>query len=164
MMQLYKIAENMRELQGLIDGGEFTTEQLSDTVEMVNEEMEDKIKSCLMVRQNELAKADAIQSEINRLLKLQKAHSDSALWISDYVKSAMLKTNCDKLDLGLFKLTLRKAPPKLGEIDESKVPSEFFTVVPESKKLDKRALLKAAKESSIDGVSIVDGERALTVK
>ena len=163
-MKLYGITETMQEINNLLESGELTQEELGDTIEALKGELEEKVKACLMVRQNKNAKAEAITAEINRLIELRSSYATESQKILDYVKAAMIKTKNDKLDLGLFKLTLRKATKKLGDIDESKVPNEFFKVVPETKKLDKRALLAAAKESAIDGVSVIDGERELTVK
>lgn len=76
----------------------------------------------------------------------------------------MQASNQEKIDLGLFKLTLKKPTKQLGEIDESKINDKYFIVVPEIKKLDKRLLLSEAKLEEIDGVELVDSKRALLIK
>ena len=76
----------------------------------------------------------------------------------------MLALDKDKADLGLFKLTLRKATDKLGTIDESKVQGQFWITIPESKKLDKKALLAYVKVNDMDGVELTKSERSLTIK
>jgi hypothetical protein len=64
----------------------------------------------------------------------------------------------------LFKLTLKAATKKTKVLDESKIPSEFFVTIPESKQLDKRALLAALKLGEIEGAELEDGKRALTIR
>ncbi len=154
----------MRELQTLADTGELTLEMIEDTMDSLECMFEKKAEAALMVRQGMLAEVSAIDAEIKRLVDLQKTPMNSADRIVEYIKSNMLALNKDKADLGLFKLTLRKATDKLGEIDESKVPSEFWIIVPESKKIDKRALLAYAKVNEMDCVGLVKSERSLTIK
>lgn len=163
-MKLYEIKEQFKGLQALVDSGELTKEDIADTLESLDASLEEKVKNCLMIRQHYLAESAALDAEASRLIALQVAADKKAESLLEYVKLNMLSIGKDKLDAGLFKLTLRKAVKKLGDIDEAKVPAEFFTVIPEVKKLDKRALLKAAKESDIEGVTVIDGERSLMVK
>ena len=163
-MKLYEIADNMKSLEALIEDGEYTQEQLQDTIDACEGEFQEKLKACLMVRQQALADADAIESEINRLREIQELHSKKAIGLTEYVKHCVMKSGTDKFDLGLFKLTLRKATKKLGDIDETKVPEKYFIEVPATKKPDKRLLLKDAKIKGIEGVSVVDSERSLQVK
>ena len=98
------------------------------------------------------------------LTNLKKAPENNVIRIAEYIKGNMMTLHKDKVDLGLFKLTLKKPSTKLGAIDESLISGDFFTVIPESRKLDKRALLKAAKESPIEGVELAESERSLLIK
>jgi len=50
------------------------------------------------------------------------------------------------------------------KVDESKLDEKYFSVIPESRKLDKKALLKDAKVSSINGVKLTESKRSLTIK
>ncbi|MDB4261572.1 siphovirus Gp157 family protein [bacterium] len=163
-MKLYEITAEMRELQVMADIGELTQEMIADTLEALDCEFEKKAEAALMVRQGMLAEVAGIDSEIKRLESLKAAPAASAVRLTEYIKSNMLVLGKDKADLGLFKVTLRKATDKLGTIDEDKVPSEFWSIVPESKKIDKRALLAYAKVNDIDGVEITKSERSLTIK
>jgi hypothetical protein len=163
-MKLYEITENMKGLQRLAESGELDEQTLADTMEGLDAEFADKAKAVLQVRQSMLADVDAISMEILRLIDLKKAPQSAADRLSKYLRDGMLLTGTDKLDLGLFKVTLKKAGKKLGSIDESKVNDTFFSVVPAYVKLDKRALLAAAKLEAIDGVELIESERALMIK
>jgi len=163
-MKLYEITENMKGLQRLAEAGELDEQTISDTMEGLDAEFKDKAKAVLQVRQSMLADVAGINKEIERLEDLRQTPLSAAARLSEYLKGGMLLTGTDKLDLGLFKVTLKKAGKKLGSIDESKVNESFFTVVPETVKLDKRALLTAAKLEAIDGVELIESERALMIK
>lgn len=163
-MKLYEITDNMRELQAMADSGELSESDIADTMDGLDGEFEKKAEAVLKVRQSMLGQVAAIESEIERLTELKKAPGNSAIRLGEYIKNNMLVLEKDKIDLGIFKLTLKKPSLKLGEIDESKIPNVFWTVVPETKKLDKRGLLKAVKESPMDGVELAESERALIIK
>jgi hypothetical protein len=110
------------------------------------------------------ARLSAIKAEKERLSKLEKAQQTAIDRIEEYLRANMLATNHDKLDLGIFGLTLKKASLKLPDgIDESDIPSEYFKVIPETKTLDKVALLSAAKLGKVN-IELVEGKRALLIK
>jgi hypothetical protein len=163
-MKLYEITKDMREIQALVERGELTPEMVADTIEGLDGQFEDKVRSTLKVRQGMLADIAGLDSELERLGKMKKTLQDSCDWLTDYVKNAMLMTQREKLDLGIFKLSLRKATEQLWEIDESRILAKYFTIIPESKKLDKRLLLKDAKISPVAGVKLGQSNRSLTIK
>jgi hypothetical protein len=163
-MRLYEISEDMKSLQALVDDGEMTAVMIGDTMDGLNIAFKDKATAALKVRQHLLADVAAIELEIERLTKLKTAPENNANRLAEYIKGNMEAISCDKLDLGVFKLTLKKPTRKLGHIDEDKLGIIFWRVIPESRSIDKRALLAAAKESPIDGVEIIDGSRALIIK
>ncbi len=163
-MKLYEITNEMRELQALADTGELTLEMIGDTMDSLECMFEKKAEAALMVRQGMLAEVAGIDNEIERLEALKAAPMASAVRLVEYIKSNMLALNKDKANLGLFKLTLRKPTKMLGWVDTPRVPDQFWVTVPESKKIDKRALLAYAKVNDIDYVDLDDSDRSLTIK
>jgi len=70
--------------------------------------------------------------QIERLKALKKQADTNRENLVEYVKNGMLTIGKDKIDLGLFKLSIRAATKQLPEIiDESILSDEFFVVVPE---------------------------------
>lgn len=163
-MKLYEITENMAGLQALADTEDLSPEMIADTMEGLQAEFSEKATAVLQVRASMLGEVAMIDNEIERLVSLKKTPENNANRLTEYLKANMLATKTDKLDLGIFKVTLRKASKKLGEIDESKISNTYWTIIPSTKKLDKRLLLAAAKEAPIDGVEIIDSERAISIK
>lgn len=163
-MKLYEITNDIRELLAMADAGELSLSDIQDTMEALDLEFNEKAEAVIKVRQQMLADIAAIDKEIERLETLKSAPQKSAIRLEEYLKDMMLATEKDKLDLGLFKVTLRKASVVLGDIDEDKVPEQFWTEVPATRKLDKRSLLSAAKESEIEGVNLGESKRSLIIK
>ena len=117
-----------------------------------------------MVRQSMLAEVAAIDAEITRLNKFKGSPETAAKTLLDYIKHNMLVGGRDKIDAGLFKVTLRKSTIQLGAIDESKIPLQFWQTIPASVKLDKKQLLAAAKLEPINGVELAESERSLLIR
>jgi len=163
-MKLYEITDDMREIQALVESGELTQEMVADTMEGLEGQFNDKARATLKVRQAMLGDIASIDLELERLTNLKKSLKGNVEWLMEYIKNNMLISGNDKLDLGIFKVTLRKSTEQLGEVDESKLDEKYFSVIPESRKLDKKALLKDAKVSSINGVKLTESKRSLTIK
>ncbi len=163
-MKLYDIAQEYNQLLHLVDAGELTAEMVKDTLESINAEFDAKALNCMMVVAQLDSDSEGIGKQIDRLKALQKSIDNSRENLVEYVKEQMLAIDKDKLDLGLFKLTLRKATVQLGEIDEAKVPAKFWVTIPESKRLDRAALLAVRKIEEIDGVELGESKRSLQIK
>ncbi len=163
-MRLYDIAQEYNQLLQLVDAGELTPEMVKDTLESINAEFDAKALNCMMVVAQLDSDSEGIGKQIDRLKTLQKSIDSSRENLVEYVKEQMITIDKDKLDLGLFKLTLRKATVQLGDIDESKVPAKFWVTIPESKRLDRVALLAVRKIEEIDGVSLGESKRSLQIK
>ena len=163
-MRLYDIAQEYNQLLRLVDDGELTAEMVKDTLESISAEFDDKALNCMMVVTQLDSDSDGIGKQIDRLKALQKSIDSSRENLVEYVKAGMLAVDKDKLDLGLFKLSIRKATVQLGEIDESKVPAKFWVTIPESKRLDRAALLAVRKLEEIEGVELSESKRSLQIK
>lgn len=164
-MKLYELSEQYRALSDLMDSCDnVSQESIKSSLSDIEEDFSSKVQACLSVRQNSIGRIAGLTSEVERFNKAISAEKSKISSIEDYIKTNMKATGLDRIDAKFWEVSLRKPTKKLGNIDESKVSGEFWTVIPETRKLDKRALLKAAKDSPIDGVEVVDSERALTIK
>ena len=163
-MKLYEIANEYQGLIDLVDSGELTQDDIADTLEAVNATFDDKVRACMMIRQDMITQSERLMKEVLRIESLADKLKNDSTSMLDYVKSCMIKMDKSKMDLGLFKLTLKNGSPKLGNIDESKIAKKYWIDVPATQKIDKRMLLSDAKLNPIDGVEIVESDRALMVK
>lgn len=164
-MKLYEIANNFAHVMDLAESGELDEQTAKDTLEAIGGEFEVKARNCMMIVRQLESDGAGIKAEIDRLKVLQDQNAKSVESLKEYIKSGMETIGSDKLDLGIFKLTL-KAPTKAVEVtDATQIPSDYWRVVPETKAVDKSliaTMLKTGKE--IPGAKLVDGKRALLIK
>lgn len=163
-MKLYQITEEFKALNSLYENGEIDAETLADTLAGVSASFEDKVRNCLMIRAEMEKDAQGIQAEIDRLKKLQSSNDKSIENLENYIKHNMASFGNDKLDLGMFKVTLRAPTKAVSVVDESKIPAQFWRVIPESKAVDKNALSAALKLGEVEGAELIEGKRALIIK
>lgn len=163
-MKLYDIRNDYLGLLALAEDGELTHDAIADTVEALDHEFEDKARNCMMVVKHLEGQAEVAKKEYERLKALSDSYAKQSDSLKDYVRLNMQALEKDKMDLGIFKLTLKKPTMTAEVLDESKVPGDYFTVVPETKKLDKRALLSDLKNGPVEGAELKEGKRALLVK
>lgn len=163
-MKLYEISEEYRELLSLVDSEELTADMVADTLDAMDSEFENKARQCVAVLKEIEGAAMVAKNEADRLLNLAKSYNNSADRMKDYIRSNMEATNKEKLDLGIFKLTLKKPTQIVFVEDEAKVPDDYWRVIPETRQIDKRALLEALKNGPINGAHVADGKRALLIK
>lgn len=163
-MKLYEISDQFKALRLMFDNGEIDADTLKDTLAGIDLEFEDKARNCLMMARELEATSEGIKKEIDRLKSLQKSVDSNSEWLLDYIKLNMEATGKDKLDLGLFKVTLRAPAKAVNIIDDSKIPAEYFRVIPESRQVDKTALSAALKLNKIEGAELIDGKRSLLIK
>lgn len=163
-MKLYEIKDEYRGLLSLAEDGELTAEAIADTLEAIEAEFTDKARSCVMVLKELEAGASAAKAESERLKALADSRAAQAERLKEYIADNMKAIEKDKLDLGIFALTLKKAAPVVDVLDESVIPERFFVTVPETKRLDKRALLADLKDGEIPGAALKDGKCALIIK
>lgn len=164
-MKLYEIANQYQHVLQLAEAGELDEQTAKDTLESISGEFSDKARNCMMIVRQLESDGAGIKSEIDRLKSLLEQNSKSVESLKDYIKSGMESVGSDKLDLGIFKLTL-KAPTKAVDVaDASLIPSDYWRVIPETKAVDKAlisTMLKMGKD--IPGAKLVDGKRALLIK
>lgn len=164
-MKLYEIANEYQQLLNLANAGEIDSDAVRDTLESLSAEFDDKARNCMMIVRQLEANSAAIKSEIDRLKALQSSVDNSAESLKDYIKQNMESTGRDKLDLGLFKLTLKAPAISVDVIDADSIPGEYWRVIPETSAVDKPLIAKMLKlGKEIPGAKLVAGKRALLVK
>lgn len=163
-MKLYEISSDYKGLVSLVESGELSQDDIKDTLEGIESTMTDKIKACMALIKESEHYALAASAESKRLDDLAKAEKKKADSLNEYVKSCMIAAGIDKIDCGIFKLSLRKETKQLGDIKEELIPSKYWVDIPASKRIDKKLLLSDAKLEEIKGVELKDSNRSLQVK
>lgn len=163
-MKLYELNMAFITVREMFEDGDIDQQAFTDTIEQIDIDIEEKIKNCVIMMREHESNLQRLKDEIARLEKLAKSEQSAAEWLEVYISKSMEATEKDNLDLGIFKLTLKKAAKKTNILDESKIPSDYWVTIPETKQLDKKSLLAALKIAPIEGAELVDGKRALQVR
>ncbi|HEM3277276.1 TPA: siphovirus Gp157 family protein [Streptococcus suis] len=153
------------ELEGIyvqLQAMELDDETFNDTLESIDFE-EDFAQSCecfIKMQRNAEADAERFKAEKDAFAKKQKEAEARAERFKERVKEAMLLTNQQKVDTGLFKLSLRKTE-SVTVFDATKLTDDFLKVKVEPNKTE---IKKAIKNGQVvSGAELTEG-RSLVVK
>lgn len=88
-MSLYKLTIDMLELDHLLNSGEFTEDELRDTIEMISGEWDKKAEAVITVIKNYRAEIENIKREEISLAKRRKSKENAVERLEAYLTDAM---------------------------------------------------------------------------
>ena len=158
MAYLYELEGIYAKLQSMdLDG-----ETFNDTLESIDFK-ENFAQSCewfIKMQRNAEADAERFKAEKDAFAKKQKEAEARAERFKERIKEAMMLTNQQKVDTGLFKLSLRKTE-SVTIFDPSNLPDEFLKTKVEPNKTE---IKKAIKNGQVVfGAELTEG-RSVIVK
>lgn len=161
MTQLYALTEQYRELASIDDMDDAA---VSDTLEGIKGEFEEKANAIAMLTNGLDATVTAIDNEIARLTAMKKAVKNRDASIRDYLKTNMQATGITNIKCELFSITLAKGRDMAVVTDENLLPDEY-TKVKTSITPDKALILKDLKSGvEIPGASLTKSDESLRIK
>lgn len=144
-MTLYEMSEAARQLYDLLEAGEIDEQTVTDTMESIC--ASEKLESYIHVQRQIESEIAAFDAEIDRMTERKNSLKKQVERLKSATVDFMRATGQKSANAGTFKLTMREN--KSCEItDESMIPAEYMTIIPESKKPDKRAMLAALKDGA----------------
>ena len=158
MAYLYELEGIYAQLQAM----ELDDETFNDTLESIDFK-ENFAQSCewfIKMQRNAEADAERFKAEKDAFAKKQKEAEARAERFKERIKEAMMLTNQQKVDAGLFKLSLRKSK-QVDILDETKIPLEFMKLEYKPIKTELAKHLKAGEV--IEGATLIEKE-SLQVK
>lgn len=162
-MNLRELTHDQEAILAQVESGDFTLDDVSDHLELLESERNQKIENYLHVINRLEAKLKSKTDEIKRIEILRDANFNAL----DRVKSWLLMSMQDgeKHEFDLFKVSRVKGREVVNILDDKKVPVKYSTHKPESWHIDKREVLKALKAGAqIDGAEITTGNPSLRIK
>lgn len=155
-MKLYEISD---ELKQVIEADEFDEEKLNDLVIS----FEKKAGGIVSFNESMQTFIDYCKSEEKRIAAKRKAVENRVASLMNYLKSCMEAAEIMTMDVGTKTLKIQSNPPSVVIDDESLIDAKFFTVIPESKQLNKAEIKTALKFGEVNGAHTEQGTR-LVVK
>ena len=157
MATLYELQGEYQRLYQLAEEEELTLEDIQDTLESLDGELEDKAVGYAMVMKDIEGQIDVIKKEVERLNSKVKTLNNNKDRMKNALQDAMIQTDNKEFKTDLFNFKIQNNPPSVKVLQESEIPEQYF--IPQEPKLDKKGILaelKAGKD--IQGVEIVQGQ------
>lgn len=155
-MKLYELTSNYRELQMMIEDG-VDPSALADTLQAIEESIQDKVQNTALVIRNLEADVDAIKAEEKRLADRRKAIENNCKGLKDYLYQQMTATDLKRIKGTIVTVGIQKNPASLDIAEGAIVPPEYM--IPQPPKVDKKLLLAAVKDGmQWDGITLRQSE------
>lgn len=158
---LYELVKYRAELEALADSGEVPPEQIADTLEALDGELQDKAIQVAAFTRNLEASADAIREAGKAMLARADRIEKRAESVRAYLLFQMQAAGITKVECPWFTLAVRKNPPAVAIDDEAAIPTEFIVQPPPpAPRPDREAIKRALKAGEdVPGCRLTQSER-----
>lgn len=161
MPSLYLLTEIYNELLGLLDECQSPEEAagIIEQIAQVNESVGDKAEAYARIIQSKQREADGYEVEIKRMQARKKTAENLIERLRVQLLTAMTDAGATKIGTSIGVWSVRKNPESVAIVDAALIPPEFLE--PQPAKIDKRAILKAHRETGeiFPGVEFVQAAR-----
>ena len=152
MSTLYELTNQYQQLLEL--ESEIDEQTFIDTLQSIDEAIEDKAENLAKVIKEMEATITTIANEVSRLQSKKQAVANRVSNLKTYLQGEMEKVNKTKIKGELFTVNIQNNPPSLRVNRTDNIPKDFF--IEQEPTLDKAKLKKAIKGGdAIDGVELV---------
>lgn len=161
MSTLYDISQRYINLQELLDGEENDCILIQNALGNVEDELNDKMLNIAKIIRNLKGYVSMVEEEEKRLKNKKTILKNQINFLNDYIKTNLTSLNIKKLDLGVFKLSLRKSE-SVEILDLNAISKEYLKFKdPEPNKIE---IKKAIKNGTVvNGARLIENE-SLVIK
>lgn len=161
------IAANMSKLMALVESGEFSPEDIADTLEGEELALADKFDGVMAIVRNLEGKAKTAGTEAKRLSDRAKSFENQARDLKKYILRCMQAAQLKTFKTERNTLTVRKGAVSVVIDNEAQLPDELVdvqTIVTPDRKKIKEALEALNEGETIPGAHLEAGEETLQVR
>lgn len=156
MAKLYEIVGEFKELLEMASEENMDQKLISDTLEGVEFEFEEKADGYAKVVKMLEGDVEAIDKEIKRLTEKKNTIKNNISGIKKNLENAMITTGKTKFKTLLFGYNIQKNPASVSIDDETLIPKDFW--VEQEPKLDKKSLAAYLKENEVSWAHLTQTE------
>ena len=151
MATLYDLTDNYQRVLEMAEQLDEAT--LKDTLESIDEAIEDKAENTAKVIKELEGQVDVLAKEIQRLNERKTTLNNNVTRLKLYLQDEMEKVGKTKIKGDLFNIGIQNNPVAVYVTDEGKLPKVFFEE--QKPKLNKRLLKEELKSgSTISGAEL----------
>ena len=150
-LKLYELTENYAKLSEMAE--EMDTDAIVDTLEALQEAIEDKAENIAKLIRNLEADVKVIRDEEKRLAERRQVIENKIERLKSYLQEQLEIAGIDKVKRPTITVAIQKNPPSVDIIDETLIPADFL--IPQPAKVDKKSILERLKNGeAIPGVTL----------
>ena len=150
-MKLYELTQSYQQVLEIAE--QLDAETLKDTLDSINDAVEQKVENTAFVVKQLEANVSVIDEEIKRLQAMKGTQTNNIKSLKLYLQESMEKVGLDKVQGKLIKIAIQNNPQSVEVLNENVIPKNYF--VEQNPKLDKKALLTDLKGGvQVEGVEI----------
>jgi len=154
--KLYDLTTQYQELLDLISDSEVEHPGFADTLESIEDAIEDKLENTAKVIKTLQAQAKAIEDEERRLRKRRMALSNNADRLKDYAEQSLISIGKERIKGSVFTLRRQNNPPSVRLLDADSVPAHYL--IEQVPSIDKKAMLEDLKNGiAVEGAELYQG-------
>lgn len=164
-MQLYKLADNMKELQQLAEIDPEMEIAVADTMEGIEAEFNEKAQAIATIFLNMDPDIEGLDKAIKNLQARKKARENHRARLIDYLRENMDRSGIKKIECPLFTITCVIGREAVIVDDTFKIPDDYVSIPEVEAKADKNKIMEAhRKGESIPGTHIERGKSSIRIK
>lgn len=150
-MKLYELTQSYQQVLEIAE--QLDAETLKDTLDSINDAVEQKVENTAFVVKQLEANVSVIDEEIKRLQAMKGTQTNNIKSLKLYLQESMEKVGLDKVQGKLIKIAIQNNPQSVEVLNENVIPKNYF--VEQKPKLDKKAMLADLKSGAqVEGVEI----------
>ena len=162
-MSLRELTSDQESILAQVESGDFTLDEVSDHLDMLEEDRNKKIESYLYVINNIESDLKAVQAEMERLAVIAESKAKALTNIKSWLLMSM--KDGEKHNFDLFNVSRVKGREVVSITNEGDLPIGCFTHKPESWTVNKKEVMTRLKAGAeISGAEIATGNPSLRIK
>lgn len=153
-MKLFELSHKYQQVLAKVEEG---AEGLEDTLEALNDAIEEKVENIGKIIKTVEAEAAGLKAEEQRMAERRRSLEANIKRMKLYAEQSMLDVGMKKIKGALFTFSIQKNPPSIEIVDEQYIPKAFYKI--QEPVLDKKAILEELKLGhEIEGAQLKQGE------
>ena len=150
-MKLYELTQSYQQVLEIAE--QLDAETLKDTLDSINDAVEQKVENTAFVVKQLEANISVIDEEIKRLQAMKQTQQNNVRSLKEYIQGAMEQVGMNRIQGKLIKIAIQNNPKSVEVLNENVIPKNYF--VEQKPQLDKKALLADLKGGAqVEGVEI----------